>query len=114
MTDESELMPIPTEVGCALSNTSVALCWQAWVVGYRKAIANGKDDAASRKDACKSYRAAMPPLAGLDNINNFIACVAHGILIEAITTTEGSRLLYAAQVAASTIRPQSPKPQPYY
>jgi hypothetical protein len=114
MTDESELMPIPTEEGCALSNTSVALCWQAWVVGYRKSIEQGKSEESARKFASRAYRAAMPPLAGIDNINNFIACVAHGILIDAINTTEGSRLLYAAQVASTTTRPQAPKPLPYY
>ena len=42
----------------------------------------------------------------------FIACVAYGMLIEAISGCDGARLLYAAQVAQSALRtppgPQNP------
>lgn len=48
-----------------------------------------------------------PPLSGADNIRDFIACVAHGMLIAAIEGPAGARLLYAAQVAHCTLE----KPQ---
>jgi hypothetical protein len=41
----------------------------------------------------------MPPLSGPENIRDFIACVAHAMLIGAILGPDGARLLYAAQVA---------------
>jgi hypothetical protein len=56
----------------------------------------------------------MPPLSGHENIRDFIACVAQGILIEAISGSDGARLLYAAQVAhtALNIPAQSRKSTP--
>ena len=53
----------------------------------------------SRVAAHKAFQKSLPPLTGLENIQNFIACVAHGMLIGAILSRDGARLLYAAQVA---------------
>jgi hypothetical protein len=53
-----------------------------------------------------AFRKAIPQLSGQENIRDFIACVAYGMLIKAIPGAEGARLLYAAQVANSTIRSQ--------
>ena len=51
----------------------------------------------------------MPLLAGYENIRDFIACLAHGILIDAIPRDKGGQLLYAAQVAMAVIqRDQKP------
>jgi hypothetical protein len=52
----------------------------------------------------------MPPLAGYESIRDFIACAAHGILIDAIPQKRANQLLYAAQVALASLRYQ-PKPQ---
>jgi hypothetical protein len=54
----------------------------------------------------------MPPLSGDENIRDFIACTAHGMLIDAISGTDAARLLYAAQVAHTTRRhlPEYSKP----
>jgi hypothetical protein len=41
----------------------------------------------------------MPVLAGYENVRNFIACVAHGMLIGVFDESDGTKLLYAAQVA---------------
>jgi hypothetical protein len=35
----------------------------------------------------------MPQLSGQENIRDFIACVAYGMLIKAITGPDGARLL---------------------
>jgi hypothetical protein len=39
----------------------------------------------------------------VDCIRDFIACVVHGIAIGAIPSSEGTRLLYRAQVAHSAL-----------
>jgi hypothetical protein len=44
----------------------------------------------------------MPSLTGEQNIRDFIACVAHGILLQAIEEKNGGKLLYAAQIAYSS------------
>jgi hypothetical protein len=57
--------------------------------------------------AMTAFREAMPPLTGRRNIRDFVACVGYGMLIGAIHLNEGTKLLYAAQVAYITNRPQS-------
>ncbi len=52
----------------------------------------------------------MPPLSGEQNIRDFIACAAHGMLIDAIDPPVGARLLYAAQVAHRTLHKSPLKP----
>jgi hypothetical protein len=61
--------------------------------------------------ARKAYRAAMPALCGAHDIRDFIACVAHGILLEVFEGSDASKLLYAAQVAsaAPAVRPAKKK-----
>ena len=44
------------------------------------------------------------PLAGRENIQNFIACVAHAMLLGIIEPADATRLLYAAQVALGASR----------
>ncbi len=53
------------------------------------------------KDSYRAYRKAMPPLTGAGNIRDFIACVAHGMLMDVFQPAESTKLLYAAQLAAS-------------
>ena len=58
----------------------------------------------------------MPDLAGFENIRDFIACTAHGMIIGAIDSIEGAKLLYAAQVAVGALhhQPKAPHPLPPY
>jgi hypothetical protein len=51
--------------------------------------------------ARQAYRSALPPLCGSDNIRDFIACVAHGLLLEVFQGPDASKLRYAAQIANS-------------
>ncbi len=83
----------------ALANPAVAHCCKAWKRAYRAAIAEDEFDVLAYRKAGEAYRAAMPPLASRENGSDFVACVAHGILINAISETCGSKLLYAVQVA---------------
>ena len=54
-----------------------------------------------------AYREAMPELSSRENIRAFIGCIAHAILIEAIREDTSARLLYAAQVALSSLPHES-------
>ena len=53
--------------------------------------------------ADKAYRNAMPALSGEEGIRDFVACAAHGLLIGAIREERATKLLYAAQVAITTL-----------
>lgn len=61
-------------------------------------------------EAKLAYRNAMPLLASYEGIRDFIACTAHGILVEAIPPEQSGHLLYAAQVALATLQ-REPKPR---
>lgn len=61
------------------------------------------------REARKAYRAAMPALCGANNIRDFIACVAHGILLEIFERSDATKLLYAAQVASAIPAARSAK-----
>jgi len=93
-------------------------CCAAWRRAYNAYMENkrgtGSDKYFAAQQASEAYRNAMPPLAGYENIRDFIACLAHGILIEAIPASKSGQLLYAAQVALSTFHcePKPPKPSP--
>src|SRR5271165_1027938 len=82
---------------------------------HELAIPRPKDgtDHSSKTYARKAYRNAMPFLSSPANIDAFIACVAHGLLINAIRGDDASKLLYAAQVAIASRRlQQKPVQQP--
>jgi hypothetical protein len=53
----------------------------------------------------------MPPLSSQRQIGDFVACVAHATLIEAIDGSEAARLLSAAQVAHRILKSPSPQPK---
>lgn len=89
------VIPIPQDS----ANTAVAHCCQI----YNEAMKTG------RPQAEHAYRLAMPPLSGPENIRDFIACVAHGILLDVIKSSDGARLLYAAQIARGAIDRPSPR-----
>jgi len=105
--DEMPTIP-PSQSDAAAINPAVDRCCQAYANGLEAAKAKEKSDFASEREAQHAYRSALPPLSGADNIRDFIACVAHGMLIAAIEGPAGARLLYAAQVAYGAI----PKPFP--
>lgn len=91
----------------ALKNPAVAHCQEVWELVYRLSLKKKKGGACALFDASQAYRNAMPPLIGYENICNFIACVSYGMLTRALMEDTGTRLLYAAQVALTTIAPRS-------
>ncbi|MGA2887333.1 MAG: hypothetical protein ABSE51_04725 [Terracidiphilus sp.] len=104
-----------TESSTALNtipeDPAIAHCYSAWQRVYKAEIAKGEHWIHASQDAGRAYRSVMPPLSGQDNIRDFVACVAHGMLIGAIEGKNGTKLLYAAQVALSMLRhrPSTPK-----
>ncbi len=99
----------PEESAVAFANPSVAHCCEAGTRAYRTAMGKGQDTYNASKAAHQAFRNALPPLSGAENIRDFIACVAHGMLIESIREDIGARLLYAAQVASNAFRNTSSK-----
>ncbi len=105
------LPPLPPES----ANPALDRCRAAWQQTFdeymrkharRDGVVSARYDA--NKEAGIAYCGAMPPLIGAENIRDFIACVAYGILIAAIPQDRAGQLLYAAQVAV-TSAPRTPK-----
>jgi hypothetical protein len=114
MTEVIETTPAPSAVEQPIAvpeNPAIARCMNGWACAYKieKAKKNDHYDAVSKGN--HGYRKAMPRLSGYENIRDFIACVAYGMLIGAIDGDDGTKLLYAAQVALSTVRSQPPAPK---
>jgi hypothetical protein len=86
----------------------VAYCDQEFFKAAEKAKNEGRSEAVIRKVGRLAYCNALPKLSGATNIRNFIACVTHAMALEILPGSEGTRLLYAAQVAqtALTKRPK--------
>jgi hypothetical protein len=94
--------PIPETAGPSAENLAVARCNQAYANALKAAREKGTDIFERRKIARRAFREAMPALSGRQNISDFVACVAQGILIEVFDSSDSTRLLYAAQVANTT------------
>jgi hypothetical protein len=115
MTEAIETTPAPNaaeEPIAAPENPAIARCMSAWTRAYKaeKAIKNDHYEAIRKGN--HAYCNSMPRLSGYDNIRDFIACVAHGMLIRVIDWDYSTKLLYAAQVALGTLRRQPPNPKP--
>jgi hypothetical protein len=87
---------------------AVSICENLYVERSNEVLEEGKSDDLVRLAGKLAYCTAMPKLSGAANIRDFIACVTYGMLIDVIPGSEGTRLLYCAQVAhtALTKRPQ--------
>jgi len=93
------------------SCSAVTRCTDAWNRSFKTGSMRRDPSDRVLREARAAYYGNMPPLVGSDNIRDFVACVAQAILIGAITESQSSRLLYAAQVAQGALRYQSPRKQ---
>jgi hypothetical protein len=88
-------------------NVAVEVCCSAYV----SVLQEHREQKMSAEVAAHAGRLAycdsLPRLSDADCVRDFIACVVHGMAIGAIPSTEGTRLLYGAQVANSAL--PSPK-----
>jgi len=103
---EGLLVPSPESLSpClstpALANHAIARCARAFHDAYREEFAKQGSTSEATNKAGEAYRAILPPLTSRDNCRDFIACVAHGMLLGAISEKNAGKLLYAAQVALS-------------
>jgi hypothetical protein len=96
------------------ARAAIKHCCAAWQRAYdasmEKSKGNKMADVFAAHEAGPAYCRALPPLAGYKSIRDFVACVAHGILINAIPEKRANQLLYAAQVALATLH-HEPKPR---
>jgi hypothetical protein len=90
----------------ALENPAVAHCQGVWQRVYQADLKSRKRAEIANMNADRAYHRAMPPLAGYQNTCDFIACVGYAMLMGIIRDDRATRLLYAAQVALSSV----PKP----
>ena len=88
-------------------NPAVVRCTEAWTQTYQSEFSRTRSEALAQHAARRAFSSAMPPLIGRDNVRDFIACCAQGVLLGALDPQKSAKLLYAAQVALSSIRAQS-------
>jgi hypothetical protein len=86
-----------------IPNIPVSLCEKSFADATGLALQEGKSEAIVRQTGKLAYCFAMPKLSGAGNIRDFVACVTYGMLMGIIPGSEGTRLLYAAQVAHTTL-----------
>lgn len=88
-------------------------CCGAWQRAFDACMESpGGNEFRAARDAGEAYCNAMPMLAGSEGVRDFIACVAHGILIGSIRREKSGQLLYAAQVALGSIQRDRKQPNP--
>jgi hypothetical protein len=89
-------------------------CMAAWRRAFNAYMEHCEGTSTDRvfaaHEADKAYCNAMPLLSSYESIRDFIACTAHGILIGAIPPQKSGHILYAAQVALSSLQCE-PKPR---
>jgi len=87
-------------------NPAVLRCIRAYNRAFKRCLS--KDPAATSEDAQNdgrgAYLRAMPPLAGIKNIRDFIACVTFALLTEVIGPEQAENYFGAARVALGAIR----------
>jgi hypothetical protein len=110
MTEDIQTIPAPSgtyePIGAA-ANPAVARCLNAWARVNQAERAKGKSKYDASREADQAYLRVMPPLAGDENIRDFIACVAHAMIVHIFMDSTDTKLLYAAQVAHMTNRGHS-------
>jgi len=87
---------------------AVLNCRAALLHAYNEQMAREKSEYQASKLGSQAFRRTMPLLISEGNIRAFIACVAHGILIDAIPGEDGPRLTAIARLALASL-PREPK-----
>ncbi|HEV2322963.1 MAG TPA: hypothetical protein VGS10_03325 [Terracidiphilus sp.] len=87
-----------------LRSPAVQLCRQAFFRSIEEGKARKLDSYDILRESHRAFREAMPHLTTAAGIRDFIACVTDGMMIDVFSATQGSKLLYAAQVASGALR----------
>lgn len=90
---------------------SIKPCMSAYRRAYKACIENGHQNETfetmdAKQEASEAYCESMPLLSTRENVADFIACAAHGILIDAIPEKKIIPILYAAQLALAALHPE--------
>jgi hypothetical protein len=85
-------------------NPSVSRCIRAWSRAYHKKLNEDESDDEAEEAGKRCYLRAMPPLAGYENVRDFIACVTYALLVEIIRPFEAEHYFAAANVALGALR----------
>lgn len=99
-------------------NAAIDRCLDAYAVAYRKSRASGQSNSDAKSSGKAAYLRAMPPLAGPQNVSDFIACVMRAVIEDFLYHFEINKYLYAAQVAncvknpATLPAPKRPRGRP--
>jgi hypothetical protein len=90
---------------------AIASCMRSWNYAYRKrAGAKHATDWECEKAGNKAYLNAVPPLSGLENICDFIACINFASMKGVVTHNEATHFLANARIALAALSLR-PKPQ---
>ncbi len=114
MTDLSEAIgaQAPKSVAKPEDNPAVASCTRAWERAYRRKlpeIRKGESKWDAENAGNNAYQRAMPPLAGYENIRDFIACVTYGRIIDAVCRDDAHEFFEAAKIALGALRHEPEK-----
>jgi len=80
-------------------NPAIARCLSAWIYAYKQKIAEKETEHEAKEVANDTFLRTMPPLSGLENICDFIACVNFAYRIELISRNDSTH--YLAQVKSA-------------
>jgi len=89
----------------SLAARAVAKCQDEYHHAYNIAKEKGLAQPKALRMASVAYKLAMPRMESLNAIRGAIACIA----LEVFDGRDGSQLLYAAQVAMSTLKSKGRK-----
>ena len=91
----------------ANENAALDRCICAWRRDHDTALEeDGVSDRDAQVEGNKGFLFALPPLAGYQNIRDFIACVTYALVNEMIYPKQAENYLKAAKVALSLLRHQ--------
>lgn len=71
---------------------------------YDAALAKGTCDDEAYDQGKMAFRQAMPCPGDHAAMSDFIACVTYGMVLKLISNEDGTKLLYAANIAAGMLR----------
>jgi hypothetical protein len=92
---------------------AIVRCMKAWNYAYKKEAANldeGEDDYPAEKKANQAYLRDTPPLVGLKNICEFIACINFASMTDIVRHRDAAHYLANARIALAALS-LMPKPQ---
>lgn len=90
-----------------LTNLAVEVCCSQFSEMFKKQSEAGAKPEVIQHSAKLAYCTFLPKLSSRVEISDFIACVTHAMAVGILPGAEGTRLIYAAQVASTSL--PSPK-----